>query len=251
MFQRSTLATLVLTSFLPLPGGPAPGQGGAPAAPEPFELHPRPAEAVTLPAAGLSLWDLLAELERDTATHLVADKGIRDYLEGWPITLSRPMEVPAAARWSVAETYLAEAGGAFEELRRADPRLLAVRMPNQGGRQASPGVEPRFVPLDRVPSVAEYPASTISTTVHLPNADVRNLANSMRSLMTDTTQLSMVPGGNTDSMVVRGRAPRVAETCALLLAIEADAAAGAERRAAAGAAAERSPDAGGAAVEDV
>ncbi|MEO0652093.1 MAG: hypothetical protein AAFZ65_15575 [Planctomycetota bacterium] len=187
-----------------------------------FQLHPMPSEPVAIPATGMNLWGLLEGLEADTGTHFVVDKGIRDYLEDEELLLARPMEVPAAARWSAAETFLAEAGGFFEELRASGPRMIAIRMVDDSNSRSHSSLvrRPRFVPSEHLDAVAEYPASMVETNLFLEHTDVRNLSNSLRSLLANTDHLVMVPGGNSSSLVLRGTGARVAELAQMLRAID-------------------------------
>ena len=48
------------------------------------------------------------------------------------------------------------------------------------------------------------PATLITTVVDLPNTDVRQLANSMRTMITDANTQQMLPAGNTNSIVLTG-----------------------------------------------
>lgn len=51
---------------------------------------------------------------------------------------------------------------------------------------------------------ANQPATLITTVVDLPNTDVRQLANSMRTLITDANTQQMLPAGATNSIVLTG-----------------------------------------------
>lgn len=51
---------------------------------------------------------------------------------------------------------------------------------------------------------ADQPATLISTVVHLPNTDVRQLSNSMRTMFPDPNTNQLLPAGSTNSMIVTG-----------------------------------------------
>ena len=198
-----------------------------------FRLHPAPEGPAAIPARGASLWDLLEGLEADTGTHFVADRETRQFLEDRELLLARPVEVPAQARWSTAESFLAEAGGYFEELRASAPRLIAVRRVDRSSGRSSTGAmpRPRFVPEEHLEAVAEFPATVIETSLSLPHVDARNLSNSMRALVTQDDFTAFVPAGDASALILRGTAARVAELGRLLRSIDAAEADAAERRA--------------------
>ena len=57
--------------------------------------------------------------------------------------------------------------------------------------------------------------------VHLPNTDVRQLSNSMRTLITDTNVQQMMPAGSSNSLVLIGTGQFLADTVSMFLAIDA------------------------------
>lgn len=61
-----------------------------------------------------------------------------------------------------------------------------------------------YVPPERLEEYANQPATLITTVIELPNTDVRQLSNSMRSMVTDANTQQMLPAGNTNAMVLQG-----------------------------------------------
>lgn len=61
-----------------------------------------------------------------------------------------------------------------------------------------------YVPPERLEEYANQPATLITTVIELPNTDVRQLSNSMRSMVTDANTQQMLPAGATNAMVLQG-----------------------------------------------
>lgn len=209
MFKNTSVACLAVVAAL----SGAPASTLAPIADAP--VHPAPQNAIQIPVSGMTVWDLICGLEADTDTRFVVDDGIREFLAESHLAFSQVVDVPPDSRWSVAETFVAEQGGSFELLRGTGPRLIAIRMaPHQTGFRS------RFVDSDDLDRFSEHPASQIMTVLEAPNTDVRNLSNSLRVLTLDPNQLSIVAAGNSDSIVVRGRASAVLEAVRMIRAID-------------------------------
>jgi len=51
---------------------------------------------------------------------------------------------------------------------------------------------------------ADQPATLITTVIDLPNSDVRQVSNSLRTMITDANTMQMLPAGNTTTMVLTG-----------------------------------------------
>ena len=216
--QRTLIAPLALLAYSSL-SGVAPPADATRSGPE-LVHHVHPSNAVTLPEEGTSMWDLLVGLEADSDTRLIVAEPVRQNLEQTAIQLNTPLQVEASARWSVAETFLADAGYHFAVLRERGPRVLSVRGagPARGGQGLSTA-RYLYVPEERVEEFAEYPATLVTTTVSLRHTDARNLSNSLRSLLADTTVLNMVPAGNSDTLILRGNGASVADAARLLRTI--------------------------------
>jgi hypothetical protein len=62
----------------------------------------------------------------------------------------------------------------------------------------------------------------VSTTVTVPNVNVRDLCNSMRQMFQNPRVQQIIPLGNANSVVMTGRGSEVAGWVHLLLALDAD-----------------------------
>ena len=61
----------------------------------------------------------------------------------------------------------------------------------------------------------------ITTTLSVANLDVRQMSNSMRTMITDANTQSMLPAGNSNSLILTGFAPQVAALTAAIQDMDA------------------------------
>lgn len=77
-----------------------------------------------------------------------------------------------------------------------------------------------FVPPDELQSFSDQPATLIHTVLNLPNTDVRTLTNSMRAMLTDANTQSIIPVGNSNSLILTGFGSQVAALARMLLLVD-------------------------------
>ena len=79
-----------------------------------------------------------------------------------------------------------------------------------GGRGAQSRADGILVDEEDLPQYAAQPATRITTVINLPNTDVRNLANNLRTLMPDQTFGQMLAAGNSNAIILTGYGSTVA-----------------------------------------
>jgi general secretion pathway protein D len=77
-----------------------------------------------------------------------------------------------------------------------------------------------YVEPERLEEYEDQPAILITTVVSLPNTDVRQVSNSMRSMITDPNTQQMLPAGNSQSMVLVGFGSNVVALANMLKIID-------------------------------
>ena len=73
---------------------------------------------------------------------------------------------------------------------------------------------------EEVEAFADQPATMITTVVHLPNTDVRQLSNSMRQMFPDPNTQQMIAAGNTNSVILTGFGSNVAALYRMLKLVD-------------------------------
>jgi len=67
---------------------------------------------------------------------------------------------------------------------------------------------------------ADQPATLITTVIDLPNSDVRQVSNSLRTMITDANTMQMLPAGNSTTMVLTGFGSNVVALVRMLKIID-------------------------------
>lgn len=77
-----------------------------------------------------------------------------------------------------------------------------------------------LVDPDKLQEYADQPATLITTVINLPNTDVRQLSNSMRTMITDANTQQMLPAGATSAMVLTGFGSNVVALARMLRIVD-------------------------------
>lgn len=177
-----------------------------------------PTEGLAFPAAGDGVWsmmDLLDEYGRVTHQSFIILEEARPTLERTKIPLRGPLEVAPAQVHSVVENLLVNSGYVLSIARESSPRLLTVTSRYESGR-GNLRSNARYVAPDQLTAWLEHPAHLIHTAVHLKHVDARVTTNSIRSMMTDSNVQQILAGGDSNSIVITGFTPWVADLVELL-----------------------------------
>jgi type II secretory pathway component GspD/PulD (secretin) len=181
-------------------------------------LFPAPSADLVVPAGDGNQWSLMAlvdEYGRLTDQHFVISPETRNLLESTQTGLTRSVVVPESEVQSFFESLLVQMNFVITVHRSAAPRLLSIESLNTGARTTlrAKAIYVEDTALDRF---AGHPSLLVTTVVTLPNSDVRQLSNSMRTMITDANTQQMLPAGNSNAMVLTGFAPAVADLVQLL-----------------------------------
>lgn len=214
------LAALAAAPFLPT----TPQPGAEPAAgvqADPFGF-PVPSEGMVLNAPDddpLTLVDLVHAYGEATGQTILYSDEARNFLESSRVNLAGPLEVPAARVQTTFEAILASHDFLLIPLTDQAPRLLEVVSLQTGARN---NVRQHAVLVDEehLAAAAGHPAVLCTTVIDLPNTDVRQLSNSMRTMITDANTQQMLPAGNTNSLVLVGTGTSVADLVRMLRLID-------------------------------
>ena len=189
----------------------------------PGDLFPAPSDdlviAVGEGGASWKMMDLVQEYARLTNQHIQVQDDTRQYLESTATGLTRSVVVPKAEVQTFFEGLLVENHFVMTVIRESDPRLLGITSLNTSGRNVL-RAKAHFVPEQELGAWRGHASVLIQTVVHLPNTDVRQLSNSMRTMITDTNTQQMLPAGNSNSMVLVGYATTVADLADMLRIVD-------------------------------
>jgi hypothetical protein len=130
-----------------------------------------------------------------------------------PVGNMRTIVVPPDRVWPVFEAILSQLEFGLAFMTPDDPTIFSVISftPQSWRPTPTPAEFAVQVPVEDVPAWKEHRAFMITTTVSLNHVDVRELANSMRPILMDPNMQQVVPMGETNSLMISGRAAWVAE----------------------------------------
>jgi hypothetical protein len=231
--QRLLALAFVLPMSLACQSAYAANGAADPEAPPAGLLPPAkgPIELKVENGVGPKLSGALRQLSAATGVHFTADESVQLALDSVACGVLTSVSVPASQAWVWVESLLQHGGFVLSILSAEEPHLVAVHAQVPQGRHA-PAIQDHFVPASRIEVLAEHPALMVSTTLELPNTDVRQLGNSLRGLISDpTARQNVVPVGNTNSVILTGTGQSVLQLVTVLREVEAAEAAAAARRA--------------------
>jgi type II secretory pathway component GspD/PulD (secretin) len=180
---------------------------------------PNQSDAQKLKRRG-TLEELINEMERLTGIHFVVDVETMQIVSRIPTGNQQSLVVPPDRAWSVFEALLADRAFCMTVVSE-EPLLLSVfgSQPH-AGRMSGPRERAVVVPSAELPLWAGHPAFMITSTVDLETVNIRDLSNSMRQMFTDPSTQQIIPMGNTNTLMLTGRAPAVVTLAALLKDID-------------------------------
>lgn len=205
---------------------PAASQSNAPAARNaPSDPFPPPAQGLAIRApnsegAGPTLDELLRGFGRATGNQILVAKSSVELLKHTPVGLLDAVELPPERVYPFVEAVLRQNGYALSLIDAHAPRLLAL-IDMSSGRSQPPNPRVWSVPAEQLEGYALHPALLIQTTLELPHTDVRQLANSLRSVQGGNSFLQIINAGSTGQVLLSGTAGEVWDCARMLLDMDA------------------------------
>lgn len=202
-------------AFAPTPQDFVAGNAARASAP----VLPLPSAPLAIAGGRANLADVVMQVSELTGVSIRASGPALGRLSEAPAGLLADVSIAPEAAWSFFESLIAQEGFLLVELRAGEPRLMAV-VDTRAGNDHGGSLFYRAIPGAELDRYADHHALLIETVVHLEHVDVRQLANSMRALLTDNRRLNLIPAGLSGSMVLQGTGANVCEAVRLMRAID-------------------------------
>ncbi len=227
----AALAALAAAPLVPAARSiqPEPATQSPPAAPAPV-VHedpfgfPTPSDGILISSPvsdqAATLFHMVQAYADVTGQSITYSSETGAYLESTPLNIIGALDIPADRVQVTFEALLASNDFLLVPLTRSAPRVLKIVSLNTGGRNTIRN-SAVFIDEDHLDAVAEHAAVLCTTTISLPNTDVRQLSNSMRTMITDANTQQMLPAGNTNNMILVGTGTFVAGLAGMLRQIDA------------------------------
>ena len=184
---------------------------------------PVPEKPLSIPAASANLEDLIREYARATGQSVTMRAETQQWLQQTPIILEgAPVTVSPDRVQMVVESLLSENDFVLTVVTAANPRILSVISLNTAERTTIKD-KAVYVSSDRIALMRAHPAMVFTTSLTLANLDPRQLANSMRTLITDANIQQLLPAGASKGLLISGMGPQVAGWIEMLQRLDADA----------------------------
>ena len=188
-----------------------------PAASGPLEI------ALDEKGEGPSMFWLTRRYGELSGQHITFSAETKAALEATQAQLDRGLSVPGAQVQQVFEVMLRQSGFSLAIESAVAPRVLRIRSlksPDSAElKQASKLISTAQLDLAR-----QHPAMLFHVVVDLPHLDVRQVSNSLRTIITDSRISSLLSAGNSHSMLVAGFGDWLYENARMLQALDAAAA---------------------------
>jgi len=179
----------------------------------PDDLFPVASEdlAIAWPSDGTppAFLDLVTRYGQLTGQRMLYSAETETYLENARIPLDRPTNVAPVELQGFFESLLFTSDFVLTIERAQHPRLVRVQSLQTAARNQIRS-SARYVTTNELELMRAHPALLFTTVIELPNTDVRQVSNSLRTMITDANTMSLLPAGNSNSMVITGFGPLVA-----------------------------------------
>ena len=201
-----------LAVALAIPGGQAPFVPDPP-----IQIIERSIGQSTI-LASATLEELVLQYAHATSTHLTAAPVVRQELAVTEVGLFEDLTVEPGEEGRVIEGLLFDKGFLLFELSAENPRLLSITSRREAPR--APRGRFRRVPAGDMDFLAAHPALMVTVALDLPNTDVRQLTNSLRSLLTDSQFQSAIPVGASNAILLQGSGAEVYDLIVMLQEVD-------------------------------
>lgn len=217
--MHTTLIAALLTAT---PGSPATVQDEAATI---KSLYPPARAPITIQVGGeddqtMSLYELVTAYGDVTGQAVSASADVENLLRNQRVPVDRFLEVPRDEVQTVFESLILDCH--FIIAPSGTDEIPIVRVESLlGGARADLRSRAIAIPSSELQEVGHlHPATIMMTTIELPNTDVRQVSNSMRTMITDANTQQMLPAGNSSSMVLIGLGAQLASLADSLRAID-------------------------------
>ncbi|MEM1451250.1 MAG: secretin N-terminal domain-containing protein [Planctomycetota bacterium] len=210
MFQPILTAALLFAPQSAIPAQEAPM---FPAASGPFTFE------VSADAPGMDYHELVRTYGELTGLHFTFDEQTDQLLKNQRVHLDRSVTVPTEDVTTFIESLLVQGDFCLTPLKAQGTMLIRVTSLATAARN-NLRAGAAFLSPDQLGVARAHPAMLFTTTVSLPNVDVRQVSNSLRTMITDANTQQLLPAGNSNSLVIVGFGSQLMATHDMLKLID-------------------------------
>ena len=194
-----------------------------PSAQEPLEI------TVGEDGEGMSFYSLVQAYAGVTGQNLTWSEDTESLMRQINVAMTRSVTVPAEEVQGTFESLMIGNQFVLQPMVSGDTSIIRVESLNGTGRSNARS-KAIYIDADRTDIARQHPAVIFATAIHVPNLDVRQVSNSLRSMITDANTQQLLPAGTTSSIVVVGCGEQLAGIADILRTIDDAAARNAKAR---------------------
>jgi general secretion pathway protein D len=173
------------------------------------------------PGEGMNLAEFVRACQQVTDINFTYADDTRNFLTQKRITLLGTKTVPKKDFYSFFQIIMFINDFVCVEVGEGSLSVIKIEsLQGGGGRGAQSRADGILVDEEDLPQYAAQPATRITTVINLPNTDVRNLANNLRTLMPDQTFGQMLAAGNSNAIILTGYGSTVAAMARMLRIVD-------------------------------
>ncbi len=151
----------------------------------------------------MSLYKFAQACQQVTGLKFTWGEDTESLLKQRQVRLIGTMEVPKERFYKFFQVMMIISEFVCTEIGESD--IMVIKIDSlQGAGRSNLRATAIYVTPDKLADYADQPATLITTVVTLPNTDVRQVSNSMRTMITDANTQQMLPAGTSNSMVLVG-----------------------------------------------
>lgn len=167
----------------------------------------------------MSLYKFAQACQQVTGLKFTWGEDTEGLLKQRQVRLIGTMEVPKERFYSFFQVMMIISEFVCTEIGEDDIAVIKIDS-LQGAGRSNLRASAIYVTPERLADYADQPATLITTVVTLPNTDVRQVSNSMRTMITDANTQQMLPAGTSNSMVLVGFGSNVVAMANMLSIID-------------------------------
>ncbi|MEZ6013619.1 MAG: secretin N-terminal domain-containing protein [Planctomycetota bacterium] len=151
----------------------------------------------------MTLLQFVDACEQVTQLNFTWNTETEQFLSNAKLRLLGPKEVPKDRFYSFFQVMMIINDFVCTEIGDKDISIIQIDS-LQTSRRNTIRSQSLYVAPEDLEKYADQPATLITTVIDLPNTDVRQVSNSMRTMITDANTQQMLPAGNSTTMVLTG-----------------------------------------------
>ena len=168
---------------------------------------------------GMTLEDFVQTCQTVTGITFTYDTETQGYLSNAKVLLIGSKKVPKKDFYNFFQILLVINNFVCTQVGPEPISVIEITSLDTGARSTIKSAS-TYVDPENLSKYENQPATLITTVIHLPNTDIRQVTTSLRQMFPDPNTQSMLPAGNTNSVVLTGFGTNVVSLARMLTIVD-------------------------------